>query len=55
MLLTQICQSVGLPIKRNFEEVRLLVAFYHEFKDFVQFSVNREDRIFCCSSSCCEI
>ena len=45
MLLKQIhvCQSVGLPIKRYFEEARLLVAFYHEFKDFVQFPVNRDD------------
>ena len=28
MLLKQICQSVELPIKRNFEEARLLVAFF---------------------------
>ena len=33
MLLKQICQSVGLPMERNFEEARLLVAYYHEFKD----------------------
>ena len=27
----------------EFEEARLLVAFYHEFKHFVQFSVNWAD------------
>ena len=39
----QIYHSVGLPIKRHFEETHLLVAFYHKFKDFVQLSVTRDD------------
>ena len=43
MLLNQICQSVGLLISRRLEEALLLVAFYHEFKHFMQFSVNRVD------------
>ena len=43
MLWKQTCQSVGLLISRHFEEARLLVAFYHEFKHFVQFSVNWAD------------
>ena len=43
VLLKQICQSVGDFINRHFEEVRLLIAFYHDFKHFVQFSVNLAD------------
>ena len=43
MLLKQICPCVKLPSKRHFEQARLLVGFYHEFKDFVQFSINRDD------------
>ena len=43
VLLKRICQSVALLINKHFEEVRLLVAFYHEFKHFLQFSVNRAD------------
>ena len=46
MLLKQICQRVGLLINRHFEEARLLVAFYHEFKHVVHFSINRADKIF---------
>ena len=42
LLLKQICQSVDL-INRHFEEVRLLIDFYHDFKHFVQFSVNLAD------------
>ena len=40
VLLKQTCQSIGDLINRYFEEVRLLTAFYHDFKNFVQFSVN---------------
>ena len=36
----QICHGVGLVINRYFEEASLFVAFYHEFKHFLQFSVN---------------
>ena len=43
VLLKQSCQRIGLLINRHFEEARLLVAFYHEFKHFVHFSVNRAD------------
>ena len=33
-------QNIGLFTNRHFEEAHLLVAIYHEFKHFVQFSVN---------------
>ena len=38
-LLKQLRLSVGLLINKHFREARLLVAFYHEFKHFVQLSV----------------
>ena len=41
--LKQICQSVCLVINRHSQEAHLLVAFYHDFKHFVKFSVNRAD------------
>ena len=43
VLLKQVCQSVRLLMNKQLEEARLLVAFYHEFKHFVQFSVSRAD------------
>ena len=43
MLLKQIYQSVRLLMNRHFEEARLVVAFNHEFKHFVLFSLNPAD------------
>ena len=40
VLLKQIYQNVGLFVNSHSEEACLLVAFYHEFKHFVQFFVN---------------
>ena len=47
VLLKQIYQSVRPPIQIHFEGPRVLVAFYHDIKHFVQFSVNQADWIFC--------
>ena len=51
VLLKQTYQSEGLLISRHFKEAHLLEAFYHEFKQFVQFSVNWADFMCSCSSS----
>ena len=38
--LKQTCKSLLLLINKHLEEPRLRVAFYHDFKHFVQHSVN---------------